>query len=247
MNYCRKDFTCITPSLIKISNTLIKLVINGGCQYLSFIAKFTNLQELILSLNNFIDVDSFGDFNTLHHVTFSKLRILKFEKLCPKHEDLSKFLGNNGRNLNVLHINTDNNNLDIIKFCPNLKSLRTVFSDDKVETLKVILNGCQQLESNDVLCGSGFLNENELLKVVAEYSPKTFYEVKIDYTDYKGFFLGELEPVFISWANRIPQKPLSLIITCGGSDCQVKKENMEVIENFKKLGVIEKFEIIRLW
>jgi len=159
-------------------------------------------------------------------------------------------LDNNGKNLIELHISYDSNNslnLAIAKFCLNLKSLCTGFKYNEIETLKVILNGCQQLESNDVLCGSGFLNENELLKVVAEYSPKTFYEVKIDYTDYKGFFLGELEPVFISWANRIPQKPLSLIITCGGSDCQVKKENMEVIENFKKLGVIEKFEIIRLW
>jgi len=61
-------------------------------------------------------------------------------------------------------------------------------------------------------------------------------------------FPEELEPAFISWKNRIPQRSLSLIITNGSSyskKLRVKNDNIEVIEKFKKLGVIKKFEIIQ--
>ncbi len=59
-------------------------------------------------------------------------------------------------------------------------------------------------------------------------------------------FPEELEPVFMSWKNRIPQRSLSLIIFRGFSKVglKVKKESMKVIEKFKKLGVIKKFEMI---
>ena len=58
---------------------------------------------------------------------------------------------------------------------------------------------------------------------------------------------------FINWANRIPQKSLSLIIIARTrivyevDDKVVKKESMEVIEKFKKLGVIKKFEIVTFY
>ena len=58
------------------------------------------------------------------------------------------------------------------KFCPNLKSLRTKFKWNEIETLKVILNGCIQLETINVSCGKDYLNEDELLEVVTRYSPK---------------------------------------------------------------------------
>ena len=44
----------------------------------------------------------------------------------------------------------------------------TVFQHNEVETLKVILNSCQQLESIRVLCGDDYL-----MRV------KNFYELKI--------------------------------------------------------------------
>ena len=138
---------------MKISHTLIQLIIVGGSHGLSFVANFTNLQELTLSFANFFNVDNFGDFEKLQGVTFTQLRILKFEGLCPNHGCLTKFLENNGRNLEELHIRTESHslNLAIVKLCPNLKSLATIFGDDEVETLKVILNGCQELESLGVI------------------------------------------------------------------------------------------------
>src|SRR6266498_1839391 len=110
---------------------------------------------------------------------------------------------------------------------------------DKVVTLKKILNGCQQLERIEVWSGNGYLGETELLETVAKYSPKKFHELRIcfpqDADDEELSTVEDLESFFISWANRVPQKSLSFIVS------EIKKESMEIIEKFKKLGVIKKF------
>jgi len=235
------------------SNNLIKLHIceefyhYEGTYYtpLSFIAKFTSLQELVLSIKFHVE-----DFKTLQHVTFSHLQILKFNEQCPNHESFNEFLATNGNNLKVIHLRYGNtlSNLAIAKFCPNLKSLSTIFRDDEVETLKGILNGCQELESIMVWDGGrSHLNESKLLKVIAKFSPKEFHEIKIiwNYGSRSEPFLEELEPFFISWENRILQKSLSLIIIDCQNKLKVKKENMKTIEKFKKLGVVKKFEIVK--
>ena len=102
------------------------------------------------------------------------------------------------------------------------------------------MNRCQQLESICVWCGSDYyLNECELLEVVTKYSSKTFYELEISWIIYSRsmLFTEELELIFISWSNRIPQKSLSLINIINNK-CQtrlkVKKESMDVIKNFNK-------------
>src|SRR6266496_542406 len=67
---------CILPSLItKLLNTLIKLSLYGfKCILLSFIAKFTSLQELELSFHY---DDDFEGFEKLKCATFPQLQILK--------------------------------------------------------------------------------------------------------------------------------------------------------------------------
>ena len=93
---------------------------------------------------------------------------MEFKYDFPRNELLIKFLENNGRNLKeiYLHVGSDDPlNLDIARFCPNLKLLSTVFRDDEMETLRVILNRCQQLEVIGVWCGEGYLNQVELLQV----------------------------------------------------------------------------------
>ncbi len=234
-------------SLTKRSNNnIIKLVIYERKCFVpsSFISKFSNLQELEFSFDHYIEV-----LKILRHVIFPEFVILKFKEECPKHEDLTIYLENYGKNLKVLHlgVNNDSLNLAIAKFCPNLKTLYMVFKDDEIDTLKIILNGCQQLESIKVWCGDFYLNETELLEVVAKCSSKKFYELKIYficrvYGPELEFFSEELEPVFVSWADRIPQEPLSLIIVDCPTYIRVKKESIMVIEKFKKLGVIKKFE-----
>ena len=59
-----KDMKDIILSLIKSSLTLTKLTLIEYYIPLSFIANFTNLQELIL------DLDSFNDFNQLQYANF---------------------------------------------------------------------------------------------------------------------------------------------------------------------------------
>ena len=115
-----------------------------------------------------------------------------------------------------------------------------------IETFKEILSSCQQLESIEILCGKDYLNIGELLNVVARYSSKEFYELRIRPIDKYELFPEALESGFTSWANRIPQKPLSFIIieTCYMGKLVIKKESMEAIEKFKELGVIKKFETV---
>jgi len=76
-----------------------------------------------------------------------------------------------------------------------------------------------------------------LFNVVAKYSPKKFYELRII-----------ISRIRVNWANHVPQKSLSLIIVVRSHNVNnlvVKKESMEVIEKFKKLGVVKKFEIVK--
>jgi len=241
----------IFPSLTKLPNTLIKINLFFDVDYhipLSFLAKFTNLQEIVLSLGWFDD----EYFKILHHVTFPRLQILKFLDGYPNHEHLTKFFENNGENLKELHISRGNGNnrnslnLAIAKFCLNLKSLYTTILYNEIETFKEILSSCQQLESIEILCGKDYLNIGELLNVVARYSSKEFYELRIRPIDKYELFPEALESGFTSWANRIPQKPLSFIIieTCYMGKLVIKKESMEAIEKFKELGVIKKFETV---
>ncbi len=213
------------------------------------------MQELVLQELALLSDHHTESFKDLQHVILPQLQVLKFPCHCTNHEYLIKFLENNGMFLKELYIHTNNNslNLAIAKFCSNLKSLCTIFNNDEMETLKAILIGCQQLESIKVWCGDSYLNENKLLEVVVKCSPKKFHEVKIlqlvkirksswimNLTlSEREFFLGELEPILISWANRIPPKLLSLIVL---DNLKIKKESMEVIEKFKKSGIIKKFE-----
>jgi len=128
-------------------------------------------------------------------------------------------LENNGKNLKEIYFGYANDSLNssLAKFCPNLKTLYTIFKYDEVETLKLILHSCQHLESIEVWCGDcGHYYLSKLLKVVVEYSPKEFYDLRIGmyFTDdvESECLSEELEPVFMSWSDRKLQKPLSLMI-----------------------------------
>jgi hypothetical protein len=143
--------------LTKLPNTLIKLYLNGkGRHYLtslSFVTKFTHIQEIILSFDN--RRNSFGDFKELQNAVFSHLQVLKFEYASPKYGSLIKFLENNGRNLKEFYIGYGTNNslnLAIAKFCQNLRKLFARFKKDELETLKLIFNSCQYLESIQIWC-----------------------------------------------------------------------------------------------
>jgi hypothetical protein len=242
-----KSWTEIISSLTKHPIELTKLYL---CSYLanvplSFISKFKTLQELVLSFKS--EEAFLNNFDQLQYVTFPRLKVLKFLDECPRIEMLIKFLEINGKNLEKFYVaNNDNSlNLAIAKFCLNLKSLYTIFKDDEVETLKLILINCQYLESIRVWCDGEYLNEKDFLEILTKYSSKNFNELRI-YHVYDGpseIFPEELEKFFINWKNRTPLKSLSFIIKgyCVKS-FENKKENMEMIEKYKRLGIIKKFE-----
>ncbi|PKB91759.1 hypothetical protein RhiirA5_447658 [Rhizophagus irregularis] len=88
----------------KVPKTLIKLRIHSSIYYtpsLTFIANFSNLQELELS---FDFEEYFVDFKKLQYVIFSQLQVLKICHKLPSNGLLIKFLENNGKNLKEIYI-----------------------------------------------------------------------------------------------------------------------------------------------
>ena len=112
----------------------------------------------------------------------------------------------------------------------------------------MILNSCQCLESIFTWCYDRFLSEKEILGVIVKHSPKNFHELKLCYSFYVESVLlsEELESIFATWANHIPQKSLSLIIICNSSNTLDNiDENMKIIEKYIKLGIIKEFKFIK--
>ncbi|GBC00339.1 hypothetical protein RclHR1_03820004 [Rhizophagus clarus] len=246
-----KDLTDIISLLTKLPDTLNKLILDGGIHFipLSFITKFTNLQELLLL---FYSNKTFEDFKILQYVTFSKLQILKIQYASPNYELLINFLEINGSNLKEFYIgdiigeSNDSLNLAIGKYCSNLIKLSTGFKNDELETLKVVFVGCQNLESIKIWVGDLFLDEKKALEMIMKYSPKNVYELKLNYLDCTKSKLlpEELESFFINWENRISQKSISLMIINNGIDAnEVNVESMKIIEKYIELGVIRKFKV----
>ena len=66
-------------------------------------------------------------------------------------------------------------NLSIIQHCPNLKSLDIIIKDNELDRLKNIFKSCQYLESIRIWCDENYINEEEMLDIVAKDSPKNFY------------------------------------------------------------------------
>ncbi|CAG8634298.1 8598_t:CDS:1 [Funneliformis caledonium] len=232
----------LTRSLTKLPNTLTKLHIDGCYLPLStIIRKLTNLQELVLSCDN-------EDFEGIQHLELPHLQILEFKRKYPNSKYLIKFLEKNGKNLKVIDLGKLGNgslHFTISKFCPNLKSLITMIN--RLEPLKDVLNNCQQLESIDIFCGyHGSLSERLLLKTIVDCSPERFHELKLDF----GHYIFPEPPshwglmsIFERWANRVPCIPLSLTIITNLYDSEVDVEVNEIIEKYKKLGVIKECKI----
>src|SRR5205809_1007635 len=101
---------------------------------------------------------------------YHNYKFLKNQYAIPRYVLLVKFLEINERNLKELYLgetkgdSDDSLNLAIAKFCTNLRKLSTRFKDDELETLKMVLNGCQYLESIKIWCDGEFLSEKEALE-----------------------------------------------------------------------------------
>jgi hypothetical protein len=125
------------------------------------------LENFILSLNNLISLTfirpcDYGDYyggsyeeiwskttTFLIAHTFLHLEILGLLK-CPAEVDMIiKFLENNGKNLKEFYVEKCNNslNLAIAEFCPNLKSLYTLFPTNEIETLKTIFENLSTIRN----------------------------------------------------------------------------------------------------
>ena len=83
----------------------------------------------------------------------------------------------------------------------------------------------------------------EFFEVVTEYSPKNFHELRY-YLFYPLSNLSkDLEEFFDGWKNRIPQKSFSLIVVTNYG-LKWDYDIMGVIEKYKNLSVVKKFQSI---
>ncbi|RIA85262.1 hypothetical protein C1645_831055 [Glomus cerebriforme] len=232
---CLKDLSELTCIRLHLEEVLS----------LSFISKFINLQELVIS---FYEYNSFKD---IQYIIFPQLEILKFVNRCPKVEMLIKFLENNGKNLKEFcsHRCDNSLSLSIVKFCPNLRFLYVQFMER--ETVKMIFDSCQQLESIEVWSDRENLKGKEVLEIVTKHSPKNFHKLRLYESNISELHSEDLESFFIGLNNRVLQKPLSFIIHNVQDDYLFHDDSLEkndeinrMIEKYKNLGVIKSMNIL---
>ena len=89
------------------------------------------------------------------------------------------------------------------------------------------------------------MSEKNALGIIAKYSPKNFCELKLVYGRRLQSELQseELESFFVSWADRIAQKSLSLFAS-GRYNGSGLDKNIKIINKYIKLGVVKKFDNI---
>jgi len=90
------------------------------------------------------------------------------------------------------------------------------------------------------------MNESKMLETVVKYSPKSFHEfgiVCVDYVYPSELLPEELESSLISWSNRIPLKPLLLIVD-DFIYLNGLVENKKIIDKYNDLCTIREFKII---
>ncbi len=230
----------IIPILTKHCNTLMRLHVYTADvdTTLSFVSSFRNLQELVISTPHI--------HNELQHIVLPSLQVFKIPYVLNPNTTkvLMKFLENNGKNLVDLSINhymDKSLGLSVIQYCPNLKNLVIIIKKNDLDTLKNIFNSCQYLESLKIWCGGDCIDENEMLNIVAKYSPKNFSKLKIGSSKQSKLLPKELESFFSSWEERIPQKSLILNVT-GYCGFDRNEKNITIIEKYKKLGIIKEFK-----
>ncbi len=88
-----------------------------------------------------------------------------------------------------------------------------------------------------------------MLKVVANHSPKNFYELKMFNHKKSKLLPEELESFLINWGKRLSRRPLvlsiSMVKNIDRNNFDLYDENIEnltIIEKYKKLGIIKEFK-----
>ncbi|GBB99555.1 hypothetical protein RclHR1_03560010 [Rhizophagus clarus] len=206
-----------------ISNGLKDLIFSqNNLKSLSFARYFyvdefdSDLNDYITTSNTLTKLDFLGISSTTFITTkiiFPNLKILKFTDCHLPENGIIEFLVNNGKNLEELMLNicNDSLNLTIAKYCSNLKSLYTQFSNHGIEILKMVFINCQRLEFIIThLCEGTYLGVKDLLEIVANYSPKDFHklelhchwDVKLGSKDLEPFFIGWKDPYYIDFRIR---------------------------------------------
>ncbi|GBC06215.1 hypothetical protein RclHR1_00670007 [Rhizophagus clarus] len=160
--------------------------------------------------------------NSLNSQIYKNLNyhyIIKIRCALPEWGIANQFLRNIGKNLKEFYLgdiygNNDKYlNLAIVKFCPNLRKLSAGFKHDELETLKIVFNNRQYLESFNIWCGNEFLSEKETVEAIVKYS-QNIYELLLRHSCF-----NQLDCIQKKWSpflqfERIvyQKKPLSLVV-----------------------------------
>ncbi|EXX65211.1 hypothetical protein RhiirA5_417618 [Rhizophagus irregularis] len=236
--------------LTRIPNTLINFTYHGiNIKLTSLLVNtnLSNLQELKLYCNNYdlrifnynMVFDRFknSDDSECHEKSLSNLNNNLSTNI------LNEFLENNGRNLKKFHINKYGYERSICTYCKNIRILKTNLTNNELDVLRNFFKAFPFLESIRICYHDLKFNEKFLFEDVVKYSPKNFHKLKLYYYNYNeraksSLVPEELELFLASWKSRVPQKPLSLVIT--GYHTFIENDgNMKVIEKYTELGTIK--------
>ncbi|GET64580.1 hypothetical protein GLOIN_2v1876960 [Rhizophagus irregularis DAOM 181602=DAOM 197198] len=82
-----------------------------------------------------------------------------------------------------------------------------------------------------------------MLEIITKYSQKNFYELKIYHEMSSNLQPKDLESFLMNWKNRIPITLISIKDDYWNLPLSANKEIMKVIEQYKELGIIQKFGV----
>ncbi|CAI2168493.1 3353_t:CDS:1 [Funneliformis geosporum] len=219
--------------------TIVNLSFKGYKSSIRFLRNFQNLTELTLCTFH----DYFDDFNELQHVYFPHLRFLSLRFIIPKEECLMKFFEINGKNLETLEIDSNNDELDfaIPRFCPKLKVYGKVRNSR--ELLENTFDNCRNLESITVTCKNNQFNESQIIKFVGRSMPKNHIKLTIctKIPNQSELLLGELDNALKSLHNYISPKTISLTLR-RAYRVEIKPSIRDLIRRYETNGIIKKFK-----
>ncbi|RIA80052.1 hypothetical protein C1645_839388 [Glomus cerebriforme] len=204
---------------------------NGWINLLPFLSKHSNTVtklhfygnnytlslSFVASFLNLKDIKfSYIDenFKDLQHVTFPNLQILKV-LYRSKSDYIINFLENNGENLKECYFGESNNDLNL-SIAKFCPNLKKLFVE---------------------------FNNDEIVTLITLFN-------NCKYLESIGSWFGRelipenLETFFLNWKNRIPLKPINLIVFKNNDmGLESNRENLKIIEKYKNLNIIKKFKI----
>jgi hypothetical protein len=238
-------YKSIEKSLIKHADTVQHLGVSWNLTT-KFLSYFVNLTSLEIEMQCYINSRNmyWNDPNYLKNLSLPILKILKVRFAASN--VLVNLIENTKGNLTEINIYYDGGDSKdfiraIYKNCSKLKYLKlslTFNTNSLISEFENLLINCQYLNGLFIGINSIFdtteFKWDELFKILTQSSPISLFKFKFyTRTSYK---LEDLKSFFDNWRNR-----KSLLLKIADSDMETDQKLVDLIEQYKAKGIIEKY------